>query len=56
MSAVDVCMRKRLFLSEDDALAAIKRTMRRVKKAPALRVYRCPVCKGYHRTKARVAA
>jgi len=50
---VAACKRKRRFDNDADAQAALKRInpARKLKK-PA-RVYKCPVCNGYHLTSQR---
>ena len=42
------CLNKRLYISYEDA---VKARNRRSKKAKiSLRIYKCPICKGYHLT------
>lgn len=46
-----MCLNKRLYITKQEALNALKR--RQSKTDKMLRVYKCPICKGYHLTSKR---
>ena len=43
-----MCLMKRLYLTFADAEQALKRRQKKAKIK--LRIYKCPICKGYHLT------
>lgn len=43
-----MCLTKRLYITFDEAEAALRCRQKRTDKT--LRIYKCPFCKGYHLT------
>lgn len=43
-----MCLNKRLYITKEEAITALNH--RKNKTDKKLRVYKCPICKGYHLT------
>ena len=48
MNKEKMCLNKRLYITKEEAQKAFKRYTKKYKKP--LRIYKCPICKGYHLT------